>query len=219
MEDYFPIGKVTFQGRTVKFQGVFSVFFPTVGKNRKCDEKLKICQLRKIENLNPFWESRFLNQSGFLHRKFGEFWAFPSFFLWGAGWFQEKITEKKGGRCFGRPKKTCRTCLRCLLLLAIRAQGGHLVSKSHLMTWKLPTKIPVNQVSGVHSRAPGWLFDIGDDKLPNYMGIIILLNFILYIYGDYYTTQLDGDYVISQYKDPYKPIRIQWHVMKGFERC
>ena len=30
------------------------------------------------------------------------------------------------------------------------------------------------------SRAPGWLFDIGDDKLPNYMGIII-----------------------SQYKDPY----------------
>ena len=38
---------------------------------------------------------------------------------------------------------------------------------------------------------PGWLFDIGDEILPNYMGIII-----------------------SQYKDPYKPIRIQWNVIR-----
>ena len=36
------------------------------------------------------------------------------------------------------------------------------------------------------SKAPGWLFDIGDEKLPNYMGMII-----------------------GQYKDPYyKPISI-----------
>ncbi len=36
-----------------------------------------------------------------------------------------------------------------------------------------------------YSRAPGWLFDIGDEILPNYMGSII-----------------------SQYKHPYKPISI-----------
>ena len=40
---------------------------------------------------------------------------------------------------------------------------------------------------------PGWLFDIGDDIIPNYMGIII-----------------------SQYKDPYKPTRIQWKVIHVF---
>ncbi len=38
---------------------------------------------------------------------------------------------------------------------------------------------------------PGWLFDTGDEILPSYIGI-----------------------VISQYKDPYKPIRIQWNVIR-----
>ena len=37
----------------------------------------------------------------------------------------------------------------------------------------------------------GWLGYIGDDVLPNYI-------------------------LISQYKDPYKPIRIQWNVIHGF---
>ena len=41
----------------------------------------------------------------------------------------------------------------------------------------------------------GWLFLIGDDKLPSYMGIMI-----------------------SQYKDPYKPTSIM-ECHKGFERC
>ena len=51
----------------------------------------------------------------------------------------------------------------------------------------------IQQVSSVQN--PGWLFDIGEIILPNYMGIII-----------------------SQYKDPYKPISImEGH--KGFERC
>ena len=36
---------------------------------------------------------------------------------------------------------------------------------------------------------PGWLFDIGDEILPSYIGIII-----------------------SHYKDPYQPTRIQWNV-------
>ncbi len=40
---------------------------------------------------------------------------------------------------------------------------------------------------------------------------------ILGIFGDY-TTQLYGEYLISQYKDPYKPIcMMECH--KGFERC
>ncbi len=42
---------------------------------------------------------------------------------------------------------------------------------------------------------PGWLFDIGDEILPNYMGIII-----------------------SQYKNPYKPISIM-ECHKDFEHC
>ena len=40
-----------------------------------------------------------------------------------------------------------------------------------------------NHMSGVQN--PGWLFDIGDEILPNYMGVIR-----------------------SRYKDPYKPISI-----------
>ncbi len=45
------------------------------------------------------------------------------------------------------------------------------------------------------SKPKGWLFDIGDDKLPNYIGIII-----------------------SQYKDPYLPISIMechWRVFNA----
>ena len=46
-----------------------------------------------------------------------------------------------------------------------------------------------SQLSSIQN--PGWLFDIGD-----------------------YTTQLYGDYFISQYKDPYhKLIRISWNVI------
>ena len=33
-------------------------------------------------------------------------------------------------------------------------------------------------------------------------------------YPGWQTTQLYGDYFISQYKDPYKPIRIQWNVIR-----
>ena len=49
---------------------------------------------------------------------------------------------------------------------------------------------PQNHLSSVQN--PGWLVDIGD-----------------------YTTQLYGDYN-KPYKDPYKPIRIQWNVIHGF---
>ena len=54
--------------------------------------------------------------------------------------------------------------------------------------------LELGEVTSVHF-TPGWLFDIGDEILPNYIWIII-----------------------SQYKDAYKPIStMECH--KGFERC
>ena len=46
-----------------------------------------------------------------------------------------------------------------------------------------------------NEKETGWLFDVGDEILPNCMGIII-----------------------SQYKDPYKPNRISWNVIRVFFR-
>ena len=51
-----------------------------------------------------------------------------------------------------------------------------------------PSKLQQQKNTTIWVQSPGWLFDIGD-----------------------YTTQLYGDYFISQYKDPYKPGIMEGH--------